>query len=92
MGAGGGEREQNILFSLAAERYWRRFSTEAHTSLFLAPKSGGGWEWRGSSKRGEGKGERRRDVMRGPILPGSQPKSRTHLMGSSLLCDLISEN
>ena len=30
--------------------------------------------------------------MGGPILPGSQPKSRTHLMGSSLLCDLISEN
>lgn len=28
----------------------------------------------------------------GPILLGSQPKSRTHLMGSPLLCDLSLEN
>lgn len=43
----------------------------------------GGWEWRGRwSQRCD----------EGPILQGSQPKSRPRLMASPLLCDLSLEN
>ena len=78
------KRVQSILFLLAEGKkcYWRWFSAEAHTSV-PGTSAIGGWEWRGRwSERCD----------EGPMLRGSQPKSRPRLMASPWLYDLSLEN
>lgn len=64
--------------------------------MFLAAEAAGGGSARGRSKKkkrkGEAVGRERGSYDDGPMLLGSQPKSRTGLMGSPLLCDPILKN
>lgn len=86
--AGGreGEREQNVLFLLAEERSATLEAVLCRGPYILVPgtRASGGWEcaWEGWGGGG--------GVV--SMLLWSQPKSRTRLMGSPLLCDPSLEN